>query len=140
MTETPRNEAPLSLERCTPAEAWRLAWDEHGIDCDSVSSRVLVRNQRLRGDAACVRLTEAAGPEPLRLTWRSLSGTFRAEDPEVFVCENSSVLCRGLRAGYAGTPGGLYERPPSAAAMRLLTGLAEAGAVLHIRADDDPAV
>jgi Protein of unknown function C-terminus (DUF2399) len=122
------------------AEAWRLAWDEHRIDCDSVSSRVLVMNLRLRGDAACVQLTEPAGPEPLWLTWRPLSGTFRAEDPEVFVCENSSVLCRrGRRAGYAGTPGGLYERPPSAAAMRLLTGLAEAGAVLHIRADDDPA-
>ena len=23
----------------------------------------------MRGDAACARLTEAAGPEPLRLTW-----------------------------------------------------------------------
>lgn len=122
------------------AEAWRLAWDEHGIDCDPVSSRVLVMNLRLRGDAACVRLTEAAGPEPLWLTWRSLSGTFLAEDPEVFVCENPSVLIASAdELGARGLPLVCTNGRPSAAAMRLLTGLAEAGAVLRIRADDDPA-
>ncbi|MGE5133653.1 MAG: hypothetical protein ACM32E_12180 [Gemmatimonadota bacterium] len=49
----------------------RAAWEEHEVVCDPVSSRVLVLNLRLRGDAACARLTEAAGPEPLWLTWRS---------------------------------------------------------------------
>lgn len=82
----------LGHEPAGSAEAWRLAWDSRGIDRDPVSSRVLVMNLRLRGDAACVRLTEAAGPEPLWLTWRSLSGTFRTKDPDVFVCENPSVL------------------------------------------------
>jgi hypothetical protein len=42
----------LGHEPPDSAEAWRLAWDEHGIDCDPVSSRVLVMNLRLRGDAA----------------------------------------------------------------------------------------
>jgi Protein of unknown function N-terminus (DUF3323) len=59
----------LGHEPPDSAEAWRLAWDEHGIDCAPVSSRALVMNLRLRGDAACVRLTDAAGPEPLWLTW-----------------------------------------------------------------------
>lgn len=122
------------------ADAWRRAWNEHGIECDPVSSRVLVMNLRLRGDAACVRLTEAAGPEPFWLTWRSLSGTFRAQDPEVFVCENPSVLIAAAdELGSQSLPLICTNGRPSAAAMRLLTGLAEAGAVLHVRADDDPA-
>jgi uncharacterized protein (TIGR02679 family) len=130
----------LGHEPPDSAEAWRLAWDEHGIDCDPVSSRVLVMNLRLRGDAACVRLTEAAGPEPLWLTWRSLSGAFRTEDPEVFVCENPSVLIAAADdLGMQGLPLVCTNGRPSAAAMRLLSGLAAAGAVLHVRADDDPA-
>ncbi len=130
----------LGHESPDSADAWRIAWDEHGIDCDPVSSRVLVMNLRLCGGAACVRLTEAAGPEPLWLTWRSLSGTFGTEDPKVFVCENPSVLIAAAdRLGMRGLPLVCTNGRPSAAAMRLLTGLAETGAILHIRADDDPA-
>jgi uncharacterized protein (TIGR02679 family) len=122
------------------AEAWRLAWDEHGIDCDPVSSRVLVLNLRLMGDAACVRLAEAAGPEPLWLTWRSLNGAFRTPEPEVFVCENPSVIITAAdELGASALPLVCTNGRPSAAAMRLLTGLAATGVVLHIRADDDPA-
>jgi hypothetical protein len=50
------------------AEAWRMAWEEHGIDRDPVSSRVLVLSLPLDGDAPCARLAQAAGPEPLWLT------------------------------------------------------------------------
>jgi uncharacterized protein (TIGR02679 family) len=130
----------LSHEPPDSAEAWRLDWDAHGIDCDPVSSRVLIMNLRLRGDAACVRLTEAAGPEPLWLTWRSLNGIFRTEDPEVFVCENPSVLIAAAdELGEQGLPLVCTNGRPSAAAMRLLTGIAEAGAALRVRADDDHA-
>lgn len=52
----------LGHELPDSAEAWRLAWEEHGVDCDPVSSRVLVLNLRMRGDAACARLTEADRP------------------------------------------------------------------------------
>src|SRR5260370_21925593 len=115
----------LDHEPPDSAETWRRAWDEHGIDCDPVSSRVLVMNLRLRGDAACVRLTEAAGPEPLWLTWRSLSGTFRGKDPEVFVCENPSVLIAAADdLGPPGLPLICTNRPPSSAAMPLMTALA----------------
>lgn len=130
----------LGHESPDSAEAWRLAWDEHGIDCDPVSSRVLVLNLRLYGDAACVRLTEAAGPEPLWLTWRSLSGDFRTRDPEVFVCENPSVVIAAAdELGALGLPLICTNGRSSAAAMRLLIQLAGTGAVLRVRADDDPA-
>jgi uncharacterized protein (TIGR02679 family) len=130
----------LGHEAPDSAEAWRHAWDSHGIDCDPVSSRVLVLNLRLHGDAACVRLSAAAGPEPLWLTWRSLTGSFRIEDPEVFVCENPSVLIAAAdELGELGLPLVCTNGRPSAAAMRLLAGIAESGAVLHVRADDDHA-
>jgi Protein of unknown function C-terminus (DUF2399) len=58
----------------------------------------------------------------------------------VFVCENPSVLIAAAdELGTQGLPLVCTNGRPSAAAMRLLTGLAEAGTVLHIRADDDPA-
>jgi uncharacterized protein DUF3323 len=67
----------LGHELPNSAEAWRMAWDEHGIDCDPVSSRVLVLNLPIAGDAPCVQLALAAGPEPLWLTLRSLTGSFQ---------------------------------------------------------------
>ena len=58
----------------------------------------------------------------------------------MFVCENPSVLIAAAdELGAQGLPLVCTNGRPSAAAMRLLTGLAEAGAVLHVRADDDPA-
>ena len=128
----------LGHELPDSAEAWRLAWEQNGVDCDPVSSRVLVLNLRLRGDAACVRLTEAAGPEPLWLTWRSLIGTFSTDAQDVYVCENPSVLIAAAdELGDRGLPMVCTNGRPSAATMRLLTGLAAAGSTLHIRADDD---
>lgn len=128
----------LGHELPDSAEAWRLAWEENGVDCDPVSSRVLVLNLRLRGDAACVRLTEAAGPEPLWLTWRSLIGTFSTDAPDVYVCENPSVLIAAAdELGDRSLSLVCTNGRPSAATMRLLTGLAAAGTTLHVRADDD---
>jgi uncharacterized protein (TIGR02679 family) len=130
----------LGHELPDSAEGWRLAWEEHGVDCDPVSSRVLVLNLRVRGDAACVRLTEAAGPEPLWLTWRSLNGTFGVDDTDVYVCENPSVLIAAADTlGARARPLVCTNGRPSAAATRLLIGLAARGVTLHVRADDDAA-
>jgi uncharacterized protein (TIGR02679 family) len=129
----------LGREVPASAESWRTAWEEHGVVCDPVSSRVLVLNLRLRGNAACARLTEAAGPEPLWLTWRSLTGGFRTDDPDVYVCENPSVLIAAAdELDTRSLPLVCTNGRPSAAALRLLTGLATTGTTLHIRADDDP--
>lgn len=124
------------------AEAWRMAWEEHGIDCDPVSSRVLVLNLPLDGDASCARLARAAGPEPLWLTLRSLTGSFRMTLPasDVYVCENPSVLIAAAdQLGSSSRPLVCTNGRPSAAALRLLTGLAECGTSIHVRADDDTA-
>jgi hypothetical protein len=71
-----------------------MAREAHGIDCDPVPSRVLVLNLPHDGDAPCERLAQAAEPEPLLLTLRSLTGSFRMAVPasDVYVCENPSVL------------------------------------------------
>jgi uncharacterized protein (TIGR02679 family) len=122
------------------AESWRTAWEEAGVVCDPVSSRVLTLNLVLRGDAAACRLTESAAAEPLWLTWRSLTGTFRCDAPDVYVCENPSVLIAAAdNLGARSLPLVCTNGRPSAATRRLLTGLAEPGTTLHIRADDDTA-
>jgi len=128
------------LGHVTPesAESWRAAWEAHGIDCDPVSSRVLVLNLRLTGDAACVRLSNAAGQEPLWLTLRSMNGGFTAKAVDVYVCENPSVLIAAADTlGARAHPLICTTGRPSAAAVRLLSCLAAAGTTLHIRADDD---
>jgi uncharacterized protein (TIGR02679 family) len=128
----------LGHEPSESAESWRATWEEHGIDCDPVSSRVLVLNLRLDGGAACVRLSKAAGPEPLWLTLRSLIGEFRADERDVYVCENPSVLIAAADVlGGRARPLICTNGRPSAAASRLLTRLAASGTSLHIRADDD---
>jgi uncharacterized protein (TIGR02679 family) len=130
----------LGHELQISAETWRLAWEEHGVDCDPVSSRVLVLNLWLHGDAACARLTQAAGPEPLWLTWRSLNATFGTSDPDVYVCENPSVLIAAAdELGSRSHPLVCTNGRPSAATTRLLARLAADGTTLHVRADDDAA-
>jgi uncharacterized protein (TIGR02679 family) len=122
------------------AESWRTSWEEVGVVCDPVSSRVLVLNLPLDGDAAACRLTAAAGAEPLWLTWRSLSGPFQCAMPSVYVCENPSVLIAAAdRLGGQSLPLVCMNGRPSAAAQRLLASLADNGTALHIRADNDTA-
>jgi uncharacterized protein (TIGR02679 family) len=122
------------------AESWRATWDEIGVVCDPVSSRVLVPNLVLRGDAAACRLTGAAGAEPLWLTWRSLTGTVGCDAPDVHVCENPSVLIAAAdKLGTRSLPLVCTNGRPSAAARRLLGSLAGGGTLLHVRADDDTA-
>lgn len=128
----------LGHELPDSAEVWRIAWEEHGIDCDPVSSRVLVLNLRLEGNAACVPLTQAARAEPLWLTLRALNGTFHADESDVYVCENPSVLIAAADAlGECARPLVCTNGRPSAAAVRLLARLAMTGSNLHVRADDD---
>lgn len=129
----------LGVEAPATAEDWRAAWEEAGVVCDPVSSRVLVLNLVLHGDAAACRLTAAAGPEPLWLTWRSLSGPFGCDAPHIHVCENPSVVIAAAdQLGAEALPLVCTNGRPSAAVRRLLIALAERGATIHARADDDP--
>jgi uncharacterized protein (TIGR02679 family) len=130
----------LGYEVPATAESWRAIWDGIGVVCDPVSSRVLVLNLELCGDAPACSLTAAAGTEPMWLTWRSLAGTFGSKAPDVYVCENPSVLVAAAdRLADRCLPLVCTNGQPSAAARRLLAGLAGGGTVLHVRADEDAA-
>lgn len=130
----------LGADVSTTAEDWRAAWEEAGVVCDPVSSRVLVLNLVLRGEGAACRLTAAAGSEPLWLTWRSLSGSFDCEAPDVHVCENPSVVIAAAnQLGADALPLVCTNGRPSAAVRRLLSELEAHGAIIHARADDDAA-
>jgi hypothetical protein len=57
---------------------------------------------------------------------------------DVYVCENPSVLIAAAdQLGESSRPLVCTNGRPSAAALRLLTGLAEGGTSIHVRADDD---
>lgn len=128
------------VDPASSAEAWRLAWAVGGIDCDAVSSQVLVLNLPLAGNAAAVRLTRAAGSEPVWLSLRSLSGDISLARPStVFVCENPSILETAAdRLGTSCAPLICTFGRPNLAAMRLLRAVA-GSADLRIRADGDAA-
>ncbi len=121
------------------AESWRTAWENLGVACNPVSSRVLVLNLHLVGDAAAARLSGAAPGEPVWLTWRSLGGSFECTDTEVYVCENPAVVIEAAdQLGEHSRPLICTNGRPSAATRRLLTRLAASGTRLWLRADDDP--
>lgn len=119
---------------------WRQSWAAVGVDCDGVSSRVLVLNLPLDGNSAAARLCSASPGQPLWLTLRSLTGTWSAPaGTPVFVCENPTVVESAADA--------LSDRCPpmvctdgiaSGAALTLLAGLSDAGCAIVARADIDP--
>lgn len=75
----------------------------------------------------------------LWLTWRSLSGPFDCDAPHIHVCENPSVVIAAAdQLGAEALPLVCTNGHPSAAVRRLLIALAERGATIHARADDDP--
>lgn len=130
--------SPSDDHEQSEAEAWRSAWESLGVVCDELSSRVLVLNLPLIGDAAACRLTAAADSEPLWLTWRSLAGTFTTNETEIFVCENPAILAAAAnQLGPRSRPLICTNGRPSGATRRLIAGLASASAILWIRADDD---
>lgn len=124
----------------TPAE-WRRTWRTAGVFCDEVSSRVLVLNLPLRGDAPAVALAAAAPGEPTWLTLRSLAGSLEMPaGTTVFVCENPTVVeAAADRLGIACAPLVCTDGRPSQAVLDLLRALVAGGATLRARADFDAA-
>lgn len=123
------------------ADVWRAAWAAVGVDTDTVSSMVLVLNLALEGEAPAVRLTQAAGAEPVWLSLRSLDGDWRplGAVTDAWVCENPTIL--EAAADHLGSdcpPLVCTFGRPSSAGIRLLRHLGQAGVRIHVRADDDP--
>lgn len=123
-----------------PGNAWRAAWRSIGVLCDEVSSRVLVLNLPLRGEAPAVAQTAAVPGEPVWLSLRSLSGTWTAAPGPVFVCENPTIVeAAADRLGARCPPLICTDGVAKGAATDLVAGLAAAGCDLHVRADFDRA-
>ena len=124
----------------TPAE-WRWAWRAAGVFCDEVSSRVLVLNLPLRGDAPAVAMAGAAPGEPTWLTLRSLAGSVAVPaGTTVFVCENPTVVeAAADRLGLTCAPLVCTDGRPSQAVLDLLRALTAGGATIRARADFDAA-
>jgi uncharacterized protein (TIGR02679 family) len=119
---------------------WRAAWAAGGIVCDGVSSRVLVLNLPLVGDAPVARLCAATPGEPLWLTLRVLNGIWAVPAVDVYICENPTVVeAAADTLGTACPPLVCTDGIASGAALDLLAGVAAAGCTLHVRADFDTA-
>jgi len=118
---------------------WRQTWAQMGIKCDGVSSRVLVLNLPLTGDAPAVRWSAATPGEPIWLTLRSITGRWTApEGARIFVCENVTVLEAAADRLRATCPPVICtDGYPANAALDLISGLAAAGCTLQVRADFD---
>jgi uncharacterized protein (TIGR02679 family) len=123
-----------------PGREWRAAWAVVGVECDAVSSRVLVLNLALSGGAPAARLTAAAPGEPVWLSLRSLRGSWSAVPGPVFVCENPTVVETAAdELGARCPPLVCTDGIPSIAALDLLAGLGAAGCGVRARADVDDA-
>ncbi len=126
----------------TAAAARRQLWAEVGVDCDALSSQVLVLGLRAQGDEYLPRqLRESAeAGAPRRVTLRELRQSelgIEAGRP-VFVCENPAVVAAAADAlGARSAALVCVEGVPSTAAMELLRRLADLGAPLRVHADFD---
>lgn len=120
----------------------RRLWREVGIDCDSLSSDVLVLGLRPEGGALVARqLRESADAgEPRRVTLRELARAPLAMEAgtAVHICENPAVVEAAADAlGPRAAPLVCVEGVPSTGALTLLRSLAAAGARLRVHADLD---
>jgi uncharacterized protein (TIGR02679 family) len=120
---------------------WRLTWARVGVKCDGVSSRVLVLNLPLAGDAPAVRWSAATPGEPIWLTLRSITGRWTAPaGATIFVCENVTVLETAAdRLGADCPPVVCTDGYPANAALDLIAGLSDAKCTIRQRADFDAA-
>lgn len=120
---------------------WRRAWARVGVKCNGVSSRVLVLNLPLAGEAPAARWSGVAPGEPIWLTLRSITGPWTAPaEATVFVCENVTVLeAAADRLGADCPPVVCTDGNPANVALDLLAGFSAAGCTIRVRADFDAA-
>lgn len=125
----------------TSAAGRRALWREVGVDCDALSSDVLVLGIRPQGGWIAEQLCRSADAgEPRRLTLREVRGATLRVEPgtTVYVCENPSIVeaaADALGRGCAALV--CVEGVPSTAALDLLRGLVAGGARLLAHADFD---
>ncbi len=127
------------------AERWRALWDGVGVDCDDLSCAALALGLRARRPARgylAARLGAAASAgRPLVLTLRELRDRPpRLRGPELFVCENPSIISSAASALGARCPPLLCSGGwPNTAVGTIVRLAAESGMSLRISADRDQA-
>jgi len=132
-----------ATEPPSPAQRRRALWDCVGVLTDELSSTVLTLNLPVRRpagtDLARILATAAESGEPVVLTLRQLTRAHGVFGPgQVYVCENPSVVLAAANVlGPACPPLVCVSGQPTAAAVRLLTQLSEAGCVLYYHGDFD---
>lgn len=121
-------------------EAERGIWETAGVIPDDLSSQVLVLGLAASSDRPLGSwLTEAAELwSPFRITLHQLvTMPIVPRTPDIFVCENPSVLRAAATRPFPGVALVCTEGVPSAACHRLLTAIMSAGLTLHWRGDFD---
>jgi uncharacterized protein (TIGR02679 family) len=132
---------PASPGNLSPAQQRRAEWDSVGVVADELSTTALTLNLPVGGSGPLAEFLTLAGVcgEPVVLTLRQLSRhtiTFKAGP--VFVCENPAVMLAAANAlGSECPPLVCVSGQPTAASLRLLTTLAEAGCALRYHGDFD---
>lgn len=134
--------APVPLTVPASAAGRRALWREVGIDCDGLSSDVLVLGVRpSSGGWLGSQLRESADAgAPRRLTLREAKAAELHVDPgtPVYVCENPSIVEAAADAlGSRCAALVCVEGVPSTAALEVLRGLAAGGARVLAHADFD---
>lgn len=132
----------VPVERLSPAQLRRAEWDCVGIITDELSSTALVLNLPVaQGFSGLARLLDIAREcgEPMVLTLRQFARHQVAFEPRsVFLCENPSVMLAAANVlGQACPPLVCVNGQPTAAVLRLITLLAEAGCPLRYHGDFD---
>jgi uncharacterized protein (TIGR02679 family) len=131
-----------TVEAPTSAAGRRALWREVGIDCDALSSDVLVLGlcPSSSGWIASQLRESAEAGEPRRLTLREVKGGALRVEPgtPVYVCENPSIVESAAEAlGNRSSALVCVEGVPSTAALEILRGLGSGGARLFAHADFD---
>lgn len=120
----------------------RLLWQEVGVECDTLSSQVLVFGLRPQGETWLARhLREASSIGlPRRLTLQELQNTWLtfSHGQDVYICENPSIVASAATTlGPASRPLVCLEGIPSVAAWQLFEMLDCAHVSLHFHGDFD---
>ncbi len=143
---------PLALRAAAELAGWpqvpssaagrRRLWADVGVDCDPLSSSVLVHAVRPLGAGLLSRqLRESAeAGEPRRITLRELERSDLSFDAGgvLYVCENPAVVAAAADAlGARSAALACTEGVPSTAVMRFLHRALAGGTRLLVRADFD---
>ncbi|NVI88728.1 TIGR02679 family protein [Actinomadura sp. BRA 177] len=120
----------------------RALWERSGVECDALSTTVLVAGLRPAGDGVLARTlrmwADAGHAAAVTLEQLRDSPDPRVDAPDVWVTENPTILALAVRRfGDRCPPLVCSSGWPNSAVIRLLRALGGTGAALHYHGDFD---